>query len=146
LEVQRDFRNLLALFIAHRVDYIVVGAYALAFHGAPRFTGDMDILVRPDTRNARRIIRALDEFGFASLGLTAEDFLQPGKGVQQSVERCVGSSDGLSANSTLRSSVDESVEAGVGSSVRRRARQSADTGARKSVDPSVGQCVRPGVR
>ena len=62
LDVQPDFRDLLALFDAHRVEYVVVGAYALAFHGAPRFTGDMDILVRPGIRNARRIIAALAEF------------------------------------------------------------------------------------
>jgi hypothetical protein len=63
----------------------VVGAYALAFHGAPRFTGDMDILVRPDVRNARRIIAALNEVGFASLGLTVDDFTKPDKVVQLGV-------------------------------------------------------------
>jgi hypothetical protein len=82
LEAQQDFRELLASFIAHKVSYIVVGAHALAFHGAPRFTGDMDILVRPDARNARRIIAAIGEFGFASLGLTVEDFAKPGRVVQ----------------------------------------------------------------
>ena len=63
----------------------MVGAYALAFHGAPRFTGDMDILVRPGVRNARRIIAALAEFGFASLGLTAEDFKESDRVVQLGV-------------------------------------------------------------
>jgi hypothetical protein len=85
LDVQPDFRDLLALFSAHRVEYVVVGAYALAFHGAPRFTGDMDILVRPGVRNARRIIAALAEFGFASLGLTAEDFKESDRVVQLGV-------------------------------------------------------------
>jgi hypothetical protein len=85
LEAQQDFRELLASFIAHKVSYIVVGAHALAFHGAPRFTGDMDILVRPDARNARRIIAAIGEFGFASLGLTVEDFAKPGRVVQLGV-------------------------------------------------------------
>jgi hypothetical protein len=84
-EVQQDFRDLLALFNAHGVDYIVVGAHALAFHGAPRFTGDIDILVRPDAANARRVIAALDEFGFGAAGLTAGDFAQPGKVVQLGV-------------------------------------------------------------
>lgn len=41
MEVQRDFRELLALFNARQIDYIVIGAYALAFHGAPRYTGDL---------------------------------------------------------------------------------------------------------
>lgn len=82
MEVQPDFRDLLALFNAHQVDYIIVGAYALAYYGAPRYTGDMDILVRPDSENAFRILSALDEFGFGSLGLTAEDFTAPDKVIQ----------------------------------------------------------------
>ena len=85
MEAQPDFRELLALFTAHKVSCIVVGAHALAFHGAPRFTGDMDILVRPDARNARRILAAIHEFGFASLGLTVEDFTKPGRVVQLGV-------------------------------------------------------------
>ncbi|MFH1571820.1 MAG: hypothetical protein ABIL09_27770, partial [Gemmatimonadota bacterium] len=56
--------------------------YALAFHGAPRTTGDLDILVRPHPDNAERILRALADFGFASLGLQAEDFTQADRVVQ----------------------------------------------------------------
>ena len=82
MEVQPDFRDLLALFNVHKVDYIIVGAYALAYHGAPRYTGDMDILVRPDSENAQRIIHALEEFGLGSLGLTLEDFSAPDKVIQ----------------------------------------------------------------
>ena len=85
MEVQQDFKDLLALFNAHKVDYIIVGAHALAFHGAPRYTGDMDIFVRSDLENAQRILSALDEFGFGSLGLTAEDFTSPDKVVQLGV-------------------------------------------------------------
>jgi hypothetical protein len=66
----RRTRNALAAgFNAHKGDYMIVGAYALAYHGAPRYTGDMDILVRPDVENARRILDALGEFGFGSLDL-----------------------------------------------------------------------------
>jgi len=43
MEVQKDFRDLLELFNVHKVEYMIVGAYALAFHGAPRFTGDIDL-------------------------------------------------------------------------------------------------------
>lgn len=82
MEVQQDFRDLLALFNAHKVDYIIVGAHALAYHGAPRYTGDMDILVHPNSENAQRILRALDEFGFGSLGLRSEDFVASDKVVQ----------------------------------------------------------------
>lgn len=85
MEAQQDFRELLALFNARKVEYVVVGAHALAFHGAPRFTGDMDLLVRPGIRNARRILAALDEFGFASLGLTVAEFAKPGMVVQLGV-------------------------------------------------------------
>ena len=58
---------------------MIVGAYALAFHGAPNYTGDLDILVKPDHDNAQAILMALHEFGFASIGLTVEDFILPEK-------------------------------------------------------------------
>ena len=82
MKVQPDFRELLALFNAHEIDYIIVGAYALAYHGAPRFTGDIDIYVRPTPDNAIRILEALNSFGFGSLGLKAEDFQKPEQVVQ----------------------------------------------------------------
>jgi hypothetical protein len=85
LEAQQDFKDLLALFNAHNVEYIIVGAYALAFHGAPRFTGDIDILVRPVPENARQILTALAAFGFALFGLTPEDFINPDQVVQLGV-------------------------------------------------------------
>lgn len=85
MEVQPDFRNLLVLFNAHKVEYIIVGAYALAFHGAPRYTGDIDIFVKPDAINAQRIMAALDEFEFGSVGLTAMDFESPDKIIQLGV-------------------------------------------------------------
>ena len=74
MEVQPDFRDLLALLNEHEVAYLIVGGYALAFHGAPRFTGDIDIYVRPDPDNARRIVAALADFGFGSLDISAADF------------------------------------------------------------------------
>ena len=82
MEVQPDFKELLALFNAQKVDYIIVGAYALASYGSPRYTGDMDILVYPDPENAKRILLALNEFGFGSLGLTEEDFTTPDRVIQ----------------------------------------------------------------
>ena len=85
MEVQQDFRDLLALFDAHKVDYLIVGAYALAYHGVPRYTGDMDILVYPDPDNARRILSALKEFGFGSLDVTVDDLALLDKVVQLGV-------------------------------------------------------------
>ena len=85
MELHRDFRELLESFNAHGVEYVLIGAYALAFHGAPRYTGDLDLLVRPTPENARRILTALGEFGFGSLGLAPEDFTAPDRVVQLGV-------------------------------------------------------------
>ncbi|AKJ64981.1 hypothetical protein L21SP4_01742 [Kiritimatiella glycovorans] len=85
MEVQPDFRDLLELLNAHKVEYLIVGGYALAFHGAPRFTGDIDVFVRPAPENAERILSALVAFGFQSSDLDTEDFQKPEKVVQLGV-------------------------------------------------------------
>jgi hypothetical protein len=82
MEIQPDFKELFGLFNAHSVRFIIVGSYALAFHGAPRFTGDIDVLVKPDPENAINIIKALADFGFGSLGLKEGDFTSPDKIIQ----------------------------------------------------------------
>ena len=64
MKVAQDFDEFIGSLIAHGVEFLVVGAYALAFHGAPRFTGDLDILVRPTTQNAIRLLAGLEAFGF----------------------------------------------------------------------------------
>jgi hypothetical protein len=85
MEIQKDFKELLELFNTHKVEYIIVGGYALAFHGAPRFTGDIDLLVGPDRENAERILAALDKFGFGSLNLSEADFTSPQNVIQLGV-------------------------------------------------------------
>lgn len=80
--IHPDFRELLASFNARGVEYLLVGAHALAFHGAPRLTGDLDVWVRPTPSNARRVTAALADFGFGDLGLTNEDFEVPDQVVQ----------------------------------------------------------------
>lgn len=60
--------------ISTKVEFIVIGAHALAFHHLPRATEDIDFLVRPDLKNGERIVKALQDFGFGSLGLQAADF------------------------------------------------------------------------
>jgi len=85
MEVQQDYKELLELFNAHKVEYMIVGGYALAFHGAPRYTGDIDILVKPEEKNARRVLEALEEFGFGSIGLEKSDFMYQDKVVQLGV-------------------------------------------------------------
>ena len=85
MEVQADFRDLLALLNEHKVEYLIVGGYALAFHGAPRFTGDIDVFVRPDPKNAQRVLDALAAFGFRFPNLDERDFQDPNKVVQLGV-------------------------------------------------------------
>jgi hypothetical protein len=85
MEIQPDFKDLLELFNSHKVEYIIVGGYALAFHGAPRYTGDIDIFVNPDAKNAACIMLALEEFGFGSVGLSTTDFTKSGQIIQLGV-------------------------------------------------------------
>lgn len=69
----KDFVDLISCLNAQGVEYVIVGGHALAFHGHVRATKDLDILVRPTPGNARRLMAALDEFGFASIGLSESD-------------------------------------------------------------------------
>ncbi len=85
MEIRNDFKELLELFNKHEVEYLIVGGYALAFHGAPRFTGDIDLYVRPVRENAGLILATLDEFCFGSLDLSEDDSANPGKVVQLGV-------------------------------------------------------------
>ncbi len=82
MELQQDFKELLELFNKHQVDFLIVGGYALAFHGAPRYTGDIDIFVKPSEKNAERILSALKDFGFGMLSLSIQDFVVPNKVIQ----------------------------------------------------------------
>jgi hypothetical protein len=72
MEVAPDFDEFIGCLTAHGVEFVIVGAYALAFHGAPRFTGDLDVLIRPTVENARRFLAALESFGFPVGELTPE--------------------------------------------------------------------------
>jgi len=82
MEPQTDFSELLGLFNAHGVEYLVVGAYALAFHGVPRYTGDLDLWIRPDATNGARVLAALDTFGFGGVGVTLDDLTREERVVQ----------------------------------------------------------------
>jgi len=72
-----DFKEFIQSLNGNGVRYLVVGGYAVALHGYPRYTKDIDIWVELNPSNADKIMRTLDQFGFASLGLKAEDFLEP---------------------------------------------------------------------
>ena len=73
-----DYRDMLSALSAGEVEYLVVGAYALAAHGLPRATGDIDFWVRPSTANAERVLEALRRFGAPLSDLTRDDLARPG--------------------------------------------------------------------
>ena len=76
--LNRDYVEMLAALSAARADYLVVGAHALAAHGLPRATGDLDLWVRPTPENASRVWSALEAFGAPLRDLTLEDLARPG--------------------------------------------------------------------
>ncbi len=82
MDLHPDFNELLESFNSRSVEYVVVGGYAVAHHGAPRFTGDLDLLIRPTEQNARRVLLALADFGFGSIDITVEDLTTPGRVIQ----------------------------------------------------------------
>lgn len=86
--MNRDFVEMLSTLNAERVEYLVVGAHALAVHGHPRATGDLDIWVRPSVENSERVWRALARFG-APLGrLKTAELASPGLVFQIGVPPC----------------------------------------------------------
>jgi len=69
MALSKDWREFLELLNSRSVDYVIVGAHSLAFHGRPRYTGDLDILVRPTRDNALQLLEVLNQFGFVQAGL-----------------------------------------------------------------------------
>lgn len=74
--LEPDFVDFIDLLNQHQVAYLIVGAHALAYHGRPRHTGDLDIWIKPSPENAGKMVTVLRDFGFGSLGLTEDDFLK----------------------------------------------------------------------
>jgi hypothetical protein len=86
MPLNKDWREFLELFNSNGVEYLVVGAFAVAFHGYPRYTADLDLMVRPTAKNAERILRSLSQFGFGNIGIVAADFCTPNMVVQLGVQ------------------------------------------------------------
>jgi hypothetical protein len=82
MQLDRDFREFVESFTEHDVRFLIVGGYALAAHGLPRATGDLDAWVWAEPGNAGRIVAALDAFGFGALGLGTDDFVRDDSIVQ----------------------------------------------------------------
>jgi hypothetical protein len=80
--LSKDFKEFIQLLNENNVEYLVVGGYAVALHGYPRYTKDLDVWVGPSRDNAGRILKALERFGFGSLDLKTEDFLEADQIVQ----------------------------------------------------------------
>ena len=79
-----DFRDMVQCLADEGAQFLMIGAYAVSFHGHPRTTGDMDLWVRPDPQNARKVWRALSKFGAPAnaLGITEQDLARENMVVQ----------------------------------------------------------------
>ncbi len=86
MKTEKDFEDLLRSFNKHKVKYCIIGAYAVAFYSRPRYTKDLDVVIEPSIGNGQRIVRALIDFGFKSLGLTEKDFTEEGQVIQLGYE------------------------------------------------------------
>ena len=86
MKTEKDYEEFLELLNKHDVRYCIIGAFALAFHARPRYTKDIDVLIEATIENARRLLVALDEFGFGSLNLAVEDFSTKGNIIQLGYE------------------------------------------------------------
>ena len=80
--LSQDFSEFVALLNQHKVEYLIVGGYAVTVHGYPRYTGDLDVWIKADKETAIKMMQVLEEFGFGALGLQKQDFLEPEAVVQ----------------------------------------------------------------
>ena len=74
--LNQDFKEFFQLLNENKVQYLIVGGYAVAYHGYPRYTKDIDIWLLIDPDNAQKVVKTLLDFGFGSLGLKESDFLE----------------------------------------------------------------------
>ncbi|MGH9933160.1 MAG: nucleotidyltransferase [Pyrinomonadaceae bacterium] len=86
MKLEPDLREFIKLLNARDVRYLVVGAYALAYHGRPRYTGDIDFFVQASEHNAGLVAKIIAEFGFASLGIVTADLTTADQVIQLGVE------------------------------------------------------------
>ena len=86
MRVEKDFEEFLESLNIHNVKYLIIGAYAVTFYAAPRNTGDLDIFIENSKTNAIKILKALENFGFESLGITTEDLMKQDMIIQLGIE------------------------------------------------------------
>lgn len=86
MRYEKDFADFLKFLNKHKVKYCIIGAFATGFYGYPRYTKDIDILIEASPGNAKKIIKAIREFGFADIDLTERDFIEEHKIIQLGYE------------------------------------------------------------
>ncbi len=86
MKTEKDYEEFLESLNNNDVRYCIIGSFALAFYAEPRYTKDLDILIDASADNARRMVRALADFGFGSLNLTVDDFSKEGNIIQLGYE------------------------------------------------------------
>lgn len=84
--MEKDYVEFLKLLNKHKVKYCVIGAYALAYYATPRYTKDIDVFLEQSRENAKKTLKALNDFGFSKLNLKIEDFMDPGITIQLGYE------------------------------------------------------------
>lgn len=77
MKLPSDLLEFVGSLNAAKAKFVIVGGYAVAYHGHPRFTGDIDLFIEASEENAQRVVQAIDSFGFSDLGLTSKDFTDP---------------------------------------------------------------------
>ncbi|HVX85931.1 MAG TPA: nucleotidyltransferase [Phycisphaerae bacterium] len=82
MNLDKDLREFVELLNSANVEYLIVGGYAVGFHGKPRFTGDIDFFVAVNPANAAATMRVIESFGFGGIGVSIDDFLRPDYVVQ----------------------------------------------------------------
>ena len=82
MSLSADLREFIALLNSHGVEYVIVGAHSLVFYSRPRYTGHLDILVRPSSENAAKLSAVMNDFGFAGTGFKESDFAEPDQIIQ----------------------------------------------------------------
>ena len=82
MRLSKDWREFIELLNSAGIEYVIVGAHSLAFHGRPRYTGDLDILIRANLSEAQKIVDLLNKFGFEGAGFKAADFVEPEQVIQ----------------------------------------------------------------
>jgi hypothetical protein len=80
--LNQDFKEFLTLLQEEKAEFVLVGGYAVAYHGYPRYTGDMDLLLARDSINVGKILKVIQRFGFGKLSISAEDLKTPDNVVQ----------------------------------------------------------------